>query len=119
MSNTELMALTVAAFGLHLLALVVAIRRRRPKVIARIVLIFAAAIVFLLALNLRWPLPPTDPQLLVLAVLELTIGAVAITALMRGSRWAVAGTWTAFGLHTLMSALAMLFALTFRINRLM
>jgi hypothetical protein len=119
MSNAELMVLTVAALGLHLVALAVAILRRRPKVIARIVLIFAAAIVFLLAFNLRWPLPPIDPQLLVLAVWELAIGAVAIIALLRGYRWAAAATWTAFGLHTLMSALAMLFALTFKINRLM
>ena len=118
MSNAELILLTVAALVLHLLALGVAIVRRRPKIIARIALIFSAAIVFLLAFNLRWAWPPLNAPLAVLAALELVIAATAVAAMLRGYRWAVACAWTAFGLHTLASALAVVFALTFRINRL-
>ena len=118
MSNTALTVVTLAALGLHLLALIVAIRRRRPKVLARFVLIFAAATVFLVALTARSAWPPIGPAATALLLLELAIAAVAITALLRGSRWAAAVTYAAFGLHTLMSAGAVLFALTFKIDRL-
>jgi hypothetical protein len=119
MSNDELTLLAVVALVLHLLALGVAIVRRRPQVIARIGLIFAATILFLLAFTLRWPPQALNVPASVLAVLELTIAAAAINAMRNGSRWALAGAWVGFGLHTIMSALAVLFVLTFRINRLM
>ncbi len=118
MSNTALMVLTLGAFCLHLLSLAVAVTRRRPQVLARIVLIFAAAIVFLAAFNLRWAWPPLSPPLIVLVLIELAIAAVAIAALLRRSRWTLAAAYAAFGLHTLASALAALFALTFKIDRL-
>ena len=119
MNNDELILLAIVAFGLHLLGLGVAIFRRRPQVIARIGLIFAATILFLLAFTLRWPPGPLNVPAAGLALLELIVAAAAINAMRSRSRWAMAGAWAGFGLHTLMSALAVLFVLTFRINRLM
>jgi hypothetical protein len=119
MSNDELTLLAIVAFGLHLLALGVAIVRRRPQVIARVGLIFAATILFLLAFTLHWPPRALNVPAVVLTVLELIIAAAAINAMRSGSRRALAGAWLGFGLHTVMSALAVLFVLTFRINRLM
>ncbi|HLZ73493.1 hypothetical protein [Phenylobacterium sp.] len=118
MSNAELAALTVIALGLHLLALTVALWRRRPQVAARIDLIFAVAILVMLASNLRWPLPPWNGPLVGFAVLELAIAAVALSAMRTTTRWAMAGVWAGFAWHTALSALAVLFALTFKMNRL-
>ena len=118
MSNAELAALTVVAFGLHLLTLTVAVWRRRPQVVARIDLIFAAAILFMLALNLRWPLPPLNGPLVGLAVLELAIATAALLAMRTAARWAMTACWAGFAWHAAMSALAVLFALTFKMNRL-
>ncbi len=122
MNNDALTVLALVALAMHLLALGVAILRRRPQVIARIALIFAATILFLLAFSLHWPPRPVNMAAAVLAVLELIVAAAAINAMRApsgwASRWAMAGAWAGFGLNTLLSALAVLFVLTFRINRL-
>ena len=62
-----------------------------PQVIARIGLIFAATILFLLAFSLRWPPQPLNVPAAGLAVLELIIAAAAINAMRSASRWAMAG----------------------------
>ena len=121
MNDDALKVLALVALAMHLLALGVALIRRRPQVIARIGLIFAATILFLLAFSLHWPPRPVNMAAVVLAVLELFVAAAAINAMRRSglaSRWAMVGAWAGFGLNTLLSALAVLFVLTFRINRL-
>ena len=118
MSNLQLTLATVAALLAHVLALAAALMHRGPQ--AAFGLNFTVAVVALVALasNLRWLRTPVDLPVAGLAVLEILVLALAALAQARGYRAAVAGSWIVFALHFLASGLAAVFALTFKITRL-
>jgi hypothetical protein len=63
-------------------------------------------------------LAPVDWPYLSLIAFELLVLIAAIWA-FRGSRPALIGSYVAFGLHTLVSLAAVIFAFVFKLNRLM
>jgi len=91
-------------------------RRARPAVIWLGGLDAACALTWL-AIHPAWFRRPPDWQVLGWAGFELIALATSVLALRR-MRAAVVGAWTAFGVHGIASALAALFALTFKITRL-
>jgi hypothetical protein len=66
----------------------------------------------------RYILSPIDWPFLGLIAFEALVLAGAIWA-FRGSRLALIGSYVAFGLHTLVSLAAVIFAFVFKIKRLM
>jgi len=118
MSNSQLDVLVVAWFAAHLSVLIAAVvwRRARPAVIWLGGLDAACALIWL-AIHPAWFRLPLDLQVLGWAGFELIALATSVLALRR-MRAAVVGAWTAFGVHGIASALAALFALTFKITRL-
>jgi hypothetical protein len=118
MSNGQLDALAIGLLAAHLavLGLAIAWRNARPAVIWLNAVDAACALVWL-SIHPLWIRLPPDWLVLGWAVFELIALAVSALALRR-VRAAVVVAWAALGLHTLAAALAVLFALTFRITRL-
>jgi hypothetical protein len=117
MSNGQLTLVTLVTLLAHVLALTVAIwlRRVQPAIVVNLAVAGLALIV--LASNLRWLRAPVDWPVVGLAVVEALIVVVALLALARHQA-AIVSSWIAFGAHFLASGLAVAFALTFRITRL-
>jgi hypothetical protein len=117
MSNIQLTVVTLAVFLAHVAALAMAGRRRQACPVISLNLIVAGATLIYLVTDWRWLRPPMDRPMAGLAAFEILVLAVALLALAR-HRAAVVGSWIAFGLHFVASALAVVFALTFKITRL-
>jgi hypothetical protein len=117
-SNLQLTILAVTALAAHVLALAAAVMHRGPQAAFSVNLAVAAGALIVLAMNLRWLRAPIDLPVVGLALLEVLVFVLTAWALARGYRPAVAGSWVAFALHFLASALAVVFALTFKITRL-
>ena len=118
MSNTQLAAITITALVAHLLALAMVLMRRRN--IAPLLLLngaVALAVLAYLASHPRWLRQPIDGQLVALAVFETLVLAMAVLA-ARQVGVARICSWLMFGAHLAVSGLAVAFALTFRISRL-
>jgi hypothetical protein len=117
MSNIQLTIVTVAVLLAHVAAVAIAVLRRQSRPALSLNLVVAGATLVYLATDWRWLRAPLDLQVAGLAAFEVLVLAVALLALAR-HRAAVIGSWVAFGLHAVASALAVVFALTFRITRL-
>jgi hypothetical protein len=117
-SNLQLTVVAVTALTAHVLAVAAAVMHRGPQAAFSVTLAIAAVVLIVLATNLRWLRAPIDLQVAGLALLEVLVFALTALALARGYRAAVAGSWVAFALHFLTSALAVIFVLTFKITRL-
>lgn len=120
MSNTEFKLVVAALLGVHLGALALAAARRSRSPVLWLVAADAAAILAWMAWMAWRPAAfhaPIDGPVVALAAFEaLVLAAAAMT--LRGVRLAGAVVWLAFALHTLASALAVAFALTFKMTRL-
>jgi hypothetical protein len=117
-SNLQLTMVAVTALAAHVLALAAAVMHRGPQAAFSVNLAVAGVALIVLATNLRWLRAPIDLPVVGLALLEVLVFALTALALARGYRAAVAGSWAAFALHFLASALAVVFVLTFKITRL-
>lgn len=117
MSNTEFKLVVAALLGAHLGALALAAARRSRSPVLWLVAADAAAILAWMAWRPAAFHAPIDGPVVALAAFEaLVLAAAAMT--LRGVRLAGAVVWLAFALHTLASALAVAFALTFKMTRL-
>jgi hypothetical protein len=118
MSNEELDALVFAILALHLGVLAAAIWRRAAR--PALLWLTGGDALFALAWQIPHPqafLPPFDWQVIAFSAFEITVLAVVVMAL-RGVRYATAAARTAFAIHLTFSILAVVFALTFKITRL-
>jgi hypothetical protein len=117
MSNGQLTLVTLVALVAHVLALTIAIwlRRAQPAIVVNLAV--AGLTLIVLASNLRWLRAPVDLPVVGLAAVEVLIVVLAMLALARHQA-AIVSSWVAFGVHFLASGLAVAFALTFRITRL-
>jgi hypothetical protein len=117
-SNLQLTIVAVAALAVHVLALAAALMHRGHQGAFGVNLAVGGVALIALATNLRWLRAPIDLQVAALAVVEVLVVILAALALARGYRAAVVGSWIAFGLNFLASALAVAFVFTFKITRL-
>lgn len=117
MSNTLLNALTVVVLAAHVAALVAAIVRHNAVPILALNLVAGAAILLALAANHSWATAPIDWQLAAMAVFEIVAACLALAGFRR-LRLARPLSCAVFGVHLLASAALVLFALTFKITRL-
>jgi hypothetical protein len=117
MSNAEFKLIVVALLGVHLavLALTAILHTRSP--VTWLVGADAAAVLAWMALHPRAFHAPIDWPVVALAVFEALVLITAALAL-RGVRLAGGAVWLAFALHTVASGLAVAFALTFKMTRL-
>ena len=118
MSNAELDVVVLAIFALHLGVLIQALfwrREQRPLP----ALNAGLAVATLLVLTARGPryLAPADWPVIGFAAFEVAVLVCAAQALT-GRRWAMWASRAAFGLHFVVSVLAAIFALTFKMTRL-
>ena len=118
MSNLQLMVVALAALLSHILAAGFALVRRRTAPVFILNLAVAGGALMVLFRDPRWLRAPIDWQVVALAVLQVLVLAAAAMALRGGYRAATVGSWAAFGLNFLVSGLAVVFALTFKITRL-
>jgi hypothetical protein len=117
MSNGELKHLVLGLFGLHLAVLALGLWRPGRPAVLGLSALDAAAVLLWLALHPTGFRPPVDWPVVALGAFEgLVLIAVAMAA--RGLRPAVAAVWFAFAVHLIASGLAVAFALTFKITRL-
>lgn len=117
MSNSQLTFVVVAVLAIHLLVLGEVLIRRRPAHAFGWNLALAGALLAALAFDPKWLRAPVDLQAAGLFAFEALAVLVSILAL-RGYRAAMIGSWVVFALHLLASGLAVVFVLTFKINRL-
>ena len=117
MSNRQLIFLVAALLAAHLAVLVLALLRRGPPVALWLTAADAAAVLGWQALHPRAFRAPVDWPVVALAGFEVLVLAVVVLA-GRGGRLAGAAVCVAFALHLVASGLAVVFALTFRITRL-
>lgn len=118
MSNGELDVLVIAMLALHLGVLAAAIpwKRARPAMLW----LNGGDALFALACQIPHPrafLPPFDWQVIAFSAFEIAALTVVVMA-MRGVRYALPAAWAIFAFHLGVSALAVVFALTFKITRL-
>ncbi len=118
MSNLQLTIVALTALAAHVLALAAALMHRGHQGAFGVNLAVGGVALIALATNLRWLRAPIDLQVAALAVVEVLVVILAALALARGYRAAVVGSWIAFGLNFLASALAVAFVFTFKITRL-
>ena len=117
MSNGELKLLVLLLLGAHLAVFVLGFLRRGGPAVLWLTAADAAAVLVWLAFHPVAFRPPVDWPVVAFGVFEgLVLVAVAIAA--RGVRPAVAAVWFAFAIHLVASGLAVAFALTFKITRL-
>jgi hypothetical protein len=118
MSNAQLTAMTFLILAAHIAALGAAVVfKRGPGAALGLNLVLAAVTVIWLALHPKWLNAPIDWQVAGLVAFEALVAGAAVLAL-RGVGPAVGVSWTAFGLHLLASVGAVVFVLTFKIDRL-
>jgi hypothetical protein len=118
MSNLQLTLVALAALLTHVLALVVAVTRRRVEPALIVNLAVGAVVLVALAQDLRWLRPSIDLQVAGLAAVEFAAVAIAVLALWGRHRAAFVGSWVVFGLNFLANGLAVAFIFTFKITRL-
>lgn len=101
----------------HIAALIAALMGRgaRPALVLDIAV--AVAVLAYIAAHPKAFAMGIDWAIVWLAVFEVAVLVVAIPPLI-AARQPFAGAWVAFGLHTAALAAALIFALTFRIDRL-
>jgi hypothetical protein len=117
-SDQQITLAVEAALVAHILVLGFALIRREVRAPLGLNLAVAAAVLMVLATNRHWLRYPVDLQMAGLGVLEILAVGLAVLALARGYRAAIAVSWIVFGLHFLASGAAVVFVLTFKINRL-
>jgi hypothetical protein len=118
MSNSQLTAIVIAVLVAHIVALAIVVLRRR--IIAPLLLLNGAVALMVLAylaMHPRWLRQPLDGQLVALAVFEALVLATAVLAARQVSIARICSRLF-FGAHFVVSGLAVAFALTFRITRL-
>jgi hypothetical protein len=111
-------AIIIAVLVAHIAALTIVVLRRRN--ISPLVFLngaVAVAVLAYLAMHPHWLRQPTDWQLVALAVFEALVLTVAVLAARQVSIARIC-SWLMFGAHFAVSGLAVAFALTFRITRL-
>jgi hypothetical protein len=117
-SNSQLTAIVIAVLVAHIATLAIVVLRRRN--IAPLLLLngaVALAVLAYLAMHPRWLRQPIDGQLVALAVFEALVLATAVLAARQVSVARIC-SWLMFGAHFAVSALAVAFALLFKIDRL-
>lgn len=118
MSNTQLTAITLLVLAVHIVALTASLLLKRGAgALLAVNLSVAGIILTYVALHPNWLDSPVDWQILGLAVFELVAVVAAIATRWR-VRLAVPISCMIFGVHSLASASAVAFALTFKITRL-
>ena len=118
MSNSQLTATVIVVLVAHVVALAIAVLRGRN--IAPLLFLngaVALAVLAYLAIHPRWLRQPIDGQLATLAVFEALVLTMATLASRRVGIARIC-SWLMFGAHFAVSGLALAFALTFRISRL-
>ncbi|WP_372783886.1 hypothetical protein [Phenylobacterium sp.] len=118
MSNLQLTMIAVAALLAHLLALGVAIWRRRTRPAFGLNILVAGLTLLILVQDLRWLTAPVDLQVAGLAAVEALALVLSALALRGRYRAAMVGAWVGFALNFLASGLAVLFVFAFKITRL-
>lgn len=118
MSNFQLTLVAVAVLLAHIVALIVAVARRRTWPAASLNVAVAGPTLAVLIQDLRWLRGPVDLQMAALAVVEILILVTSVLALRTTQRAAAIGSWTGFTAHLLASGVAVVFVFTFKITRL-
>jgi hypothetical protein len=117
-SSGQLTTFTIGVLVAHIAALtIVALRRRNISPLLFLNGAVALAVLAYLAMHPRWLRQPIDWQLVALAVFEALVLTMAVLAARQVSIARIC-SWLMFGAHFAVSALAVAFALTFRISRL-
>ena len=117
MSNAEFKLIVVALLVLHVGVLALAAIPHTRSPVPWLVGADAAAVLTWMALHPRAFHAPIDWPVVVFAIFEALVLVAAAMAL-RGVRFAGAAVWLAFALHTVASGLAVAFAFTFKMTRL-
>lgn len=117
MSNAEFKLVVVALLGLHAGALALAAILRTRSPVLWLVGADAAAVLAWMAFHPTAFYSPIDRPVVVFGVFEALV-LVAVIMAHGGNRLGRAAVWLAFALHTVASGLAVAFALTFKITRL-
>lgn len=117
MSNGEFKLLVLALLAAHASVLALGLIRRGRLAAPWLTGADAAAVLAWLAFHPAGFHPPIDWPVVALAVFEALVLATAAMA-VRGVRWPSVAVWFAFALHLAAAGLAVIFAFTFKINRL-
>lgn len=118
MSNSQLDVLVVAVLIVHLLVLAIASAKRRFRsAVLWLNAADAAVVLVWLAINRQWAHPPLDWPVVGLGVFDLAALTASVLAIRR-VRGALVAAWITFSGHVVISALAAVFALTFKFTRL-
>lgn len=117
MSNAEFKLLVVALLGLHAGVLALGLTRRGRPAVRWLALADAAVVLGWMAFHAMAFASPIDWPVVGFAAFEALV-LVAVALALRGVRFAGAAVWLAFALHTVASGLAVAFAFTFKITRL-
>jgi hypothetical protein len=117
MSNGELKLLVLVLLGLHAGVLALGLMRRGRPAVLWLSGGDAAAALASLATHPAAFHPPLDWPVVAFAAFEALV-LVCVAMAVRGVRFARAAVWFAFAVHLVASGLAVAFALTFKITRL-
>lgn len=117
MSDALITTFVAIALAAHLGALAAALMGRGVKAILALDIAVAVAVLAHIVTHPKAFALGIDWQTIWLGAFEIAVLVVAVAPL-RGLRPALAGAWIAFGVHTLALAAALVFALTFKMDRL-